>query len=125
MASLADDLGYGDLGNFGAKLIKTPNLDRMAHEGSTMTQAYASANVFTPSGAGLLTGRHPIRTGLAWQVIQVNDTRGLDPKEMRIPEIQGKDYASALIGKWHLGHVAPYWPPTVQGSDRLDAAGLL
>jgi uncharacterized sulfatase len=54
---LADDLGYGDLASYGSKLIATPNLDRMAAEGLRMTDFYASANICTPSRAGLLTGR--------------------------------------------------------------------
>lgn len=114
---LADDLGYGDLGSYGSQLIATPNIDRMAAEGVKMTDFYASANVCTPSRAGLLTGRYPIRTGLAWQAILANDTRGLPPSEVTIAEALKPDYATALVGKWHLGHVAPYWPPTVQGFD--------
>ena len=114
---LADDLGYGDIGANGSRAIRTPNIDRLAADGLLMTDAYASANICTPSRAGLLTGRYPIRTGLAYQVIQASDTNGLPPGEVTIPEILGKDYASALIGKWHLGHVPPYWPPTVQGFD--------
>ena len=74
---LADDLGYGDLGVDGARMIKTPNLDRMAAEGVRLTDFYASANVCTPSRAGLLTGRYAIRTGLAYEVIRPNDTHGL------------------------------------------------
>ena len=114
---LADDLGYGDLGVFGSKMIKTPNLDRMAKEGARLTTFYASANICTPSRAGLLTGRYPIRTGLAWQVIQPNDTNGLPQSEITIAEALKPDYTTALIGKWHLGHVAPFWPPTTQGFD--------
>lgn len=114
---LADDLGYGDVGVFGARMIKTPALDRMASEGVKLTSFFASANVCTPSRAGLLTGRYPIRTGLANQVIQPNDTNGLPQAEITIPEALKPDYATALIGKWHLGHVAPFWPPTVQGFD--------
>lgn len=114
---LADDLGYGDIGANGSRAIRTPNIDRLAADGLLMTDAYASANICTPSRAGLLTGRYPIRTGLAWQVIQANDTNGLPPEEVTIPEILGRDYVSALIGKWHLGHTPPYWPPTVQGFD--------
>ena len=114
---LADDLGYGDIGANGSRAIRTPNIDRLAADGLLMTDAYASANICTPSRAGLLTGRYPIRTGLAWQVIQANDTNGLPPDEVTIPEVLGRDYVSALIGKWHLGHTPPYWPPTVQGFD--------
>jgi arylsulfatase A len=114
---LADDLGYGDVGSYGAKLIKTPSIDRMAKEGARLTSFYASANICTPSRAGLMTGRYPIRTGLAYQVIQPPDTNGLPQSEITIAEALKPDYATALIGKWHLGHVAPYWPPTSQGFD--------
>lgn len=114
---LADDLGYGDLGAYGSRLIKTPNLDRLARQGVRMTDFYASANVCTPSRAGLLTGRYPIRTGLAQDVIRQSDTHGLPPSEVTIAEALKPDYVTALIGKWHLGHVAPFWPPTVQGFD--------
>ena len=114
---LADDLGYGDIGAFGGKLIRTPCLDRMAKEGAMLSTFYASANICTPSRAGLLTGRYPIRTGLAYEVIQPNDTNGLPLSEITIAEALKPDYATALIGKWHLGHVAPFWPPTVHGFD--------
>lgn len=114
---LCDDLGYGDIGAFGAKMIKTPNLDRMAAEGVKLTTFFAAANLCTPSRAGLMTGRYPIRTGLAYEVIQATDTRGLPQSEITIAEALKPDYATALIGKWHLGHVAPYWPPTTQGFD--------
>lgn len=114
---LCDDLGYGDIGAFGAKRIETPHLDRMVREGTVLTDFYAAANLCTPSRAGLLTGRYPIRTGLAYQVILSNDTRGLPQSEVTIAEALKPEYATALIGKWHLGHVAPYWPPTQQGFD--------
>lgn len=114
---LADDLGYGDLGAYGAKLIRTPNLDRMAKEGAKLTSFYASANICTPSRAGLMTGRYAIRTGLGYSVIQPNDTNGLSLSEITIAEALKPDYTTALIGKWHLGHVAPFWPPTQHGFD--------
>lgn len=114
---LADDLGYGDLGVSGARLIRTPNIDRLAAEGARLTSFYASANVCTPSRAGLLTGRYPIRTGLARDVIRQTDTHGLPLEEITIAEALKPDYATALIGKWHLGHVAPFWPPTQHGFD--------
>src|SRR5690606_35948463 len=114
---LADDLGYGDLGVFGNRAIRTPNIDRMAAEGARLTAFYASASVCTPSRAGLLTGRYPIRTGLATNVIMPTDTNGLPPSEVTIAEALKPDYATALVGKWHLGHVAPFWPPTGHGFD--------
>lgn len=114
---LADDLGYGDLGAFGNGMIRTPNIDRLAAEGAKLTTFYASANVCTPSRAGLLTGRYPIRTGLARDVIRETDTHGLPRAEITIAEALKPDYATALVGKWHLGHVAPFWPPTQQGFD--------
>lgn len=116
---LADDLGYGDLGCDGGKVIRTPNLDRMADEGVRLTDFYASANVCTPSRAGLLTGQYAIRNGLAHEVIQPADTTGLPVEALTIPKALGEDYASALIGKWHLGHVAPHWPPTEYGFDHF------
>lgn len=114
---LADDLGYGDLGSYGARLIKTPHLDRFAAQGMRLTDFYASANVCTPSRAGLLTGRYPIRTGLGHGVILANDKRGLPQSEITIAEALKPTYKTALIGKWHLGHTPEYWPPTKQGFD--------
>jgi len=114
---LADDLGYGDIGCDGGKHIRTPNLDRMAAEGARLTDFYASANVCTPSRAGLMTGRYAIRSGLAHEVIQPADTTGLPLSEVTIPQALKPDYATALVGKWHLGHVAPHWPPTAYGFD--------
>jgi arylsulfatase A len=114
---LCDDLGYGDIAALGAKRVRTPHLDRMVREGTLLTDFYAAANLCTPSRAGLLTGRYPIRTGLAYEVILSNDQRGLPQEEVTIAEVLRPEYATALVGKWHLGHVAPYWPPTVQGFD--------
>ncbi len=113
---LCDDLGYGDVGPDGGRTIRTPHIDRMAREGITLTDYYAPANLCTPSRAGLLTGRYPIRTGLS-RVLLAGDTIGLPQSEVTIPEALKSNYASALIGKWHLGHVAPYWPPSKQGFD--------
>ena len=114
---VADDLGWGDLGCMGSRLIKTPHIDALARGGIRMTDFYASANVCTPSRAGMLTGRYPIRTGLAHQVITVKDTRGLPSSEVTIPELLKPTYATMLAGKWHLGHAAPSWPPMVHGFD--------
>lgn len=117
---LADDLGYGDIGVFGATRIATPNIDRLAHEGVRLTSYYAPANVCTPSRAGLLTGRYPIRTGLGRGVILPNDTGGLPPGEITIPELlRPLGYATGMVGKWHLGHVGRHWPPTRHGFDEF------
>jgi uncharacterized sulfatase len=108
---LADDLGYGDLGSYGGKVIQTPNLDRMASEGVRLTNAYASSSNCTPSRAGLLTGRYPVRTGMAHQVLFVEDTHGLPLEEITIAEmLKPSGYRTAIIGKWHLGHTPEYWP---------------
>lgn len=116
---LADDLGYGDIGCDGGRLIRTPEIDRMAGEGVRLTDFYASANVCTPSRAGLLTGGYAIRYGLAREVIQPADLHGLPPETPTLPAVLKPAYATALIGKWHLGHHAPHWPPQVFGFDRF------
>ena len=116
---VADDLGWGDLGCYGSLFIKTPHLDLLARRGVRMTDFYASANVCTPSRAGMLTGRYPIRTGLAHEVIAVKDSKGLPLSEVTIAEMLGPDYATMLAGKWHLGHVAPSWPPMAHGFDQF------
>ena len=114
---LADDLGYGDLGAYGSQLIETPNLDSMAEQGVRLTDFYASGSNCTPSRAGLLTGRYAIRAGLAHQVIFVDSNHGLPQAEITIAEmLKPSGYRSAIIGKWHLGHLPEHWP-TTQGFD--------
>lgn len=108
---LTDDLGYGDLGSYGAETIRTPNLDRMAAEGMRFTNAYSSSSNCSPSRAGLLTGRYPIRSGMAHQVLFVSDTYGLPHSELTIAEmLKPLDYKTAIIGKWHQGHTPSLWP---------------
>jgi uncharacterized sulfatase len=117
---LADDLGYGDLGIYGQTRIRTPHIDALARQGVRLTDYYAPANICTPSRAGLLTGRYPVRTTLGHEVIQASDTNGLPLSEITLAEaLKAKDYTTAIIGKWHLGHTAPYWPPRVQGFDQF------
>ena len=116
---LCDDLGYGDIGGFGAELFKTPNIDRLAREGVSLTDYYAPANLCTPSRAGLLTGRYPVRTGLGYEVIMQDDHRGLPLSEVTIAAALKPDYVTGLFGKWHLGHFPPVWPPTNHGFDRF------
>src|SRR6476469_8510011 len=113
---LADDQGYGDLGSYGHPTLRTPNLDRMAAEGQRWTSFYA-APVCTPSRAQLMTGRLAVRTGLAGGVLFPDSTGGLQPSEVTVAEIlKGRGYATAAIGKWHLG-VRPEYRPTNQGFD--------
>ncbi|MFT5350214.1 MAG: arylsulfatase A [Planctomycetota bacterium] len=113
---LADDLGIGDLSINGSP-IRTPNIDRLAKEGAYLNNFYASANVCSPSRAGLLTGRYPIRMGMADSVIEPDSTHGLPKSETTLPEIlKFNGYQNVLIGKWHLGHTAEYWP-TEHGFD--------
>jgi len=109
-----DDMGYGDLGVFGHPTIQTPNLDQMAYEGQKWTQFYSAASVCTPSRAALLTGRLPIRSGMASDVNRVlfpDSVNGLPSYELTLSEIlKEKGYKTAAIGKWHLGHKKEFLP---------------
>lgn len=115
-----DDLGYGDLGCFGHPTIRTPNLDRMAAEGMKFTQFYSAAEVCTPSRAALLTGRLPPRSGMCSNTRRVlfpDSKGGLPAGEITIAEVlKQRGYATACIGKWHLGHL-PAFLPTRHGFD--------
>jgi len=116
----ADDLGWGDIGPFGHPTVATPHLDRMAAEGQKWTQFYVAASVCTPSRAGILTGRLPVRSGMASDARRVlfpDSSGGLPHSEITIAEVlKEKNYATAAVGKWHLGHL-PEWLPMQQGFD--------
>ena len=108
---MMDDLGYGDLGSYGAPDAKTPNIDRLAREGVRLTDAYANGPVCTPTRAALMTGRYQQRYGLEW-VVTVTDTQAILPVTgTSLPALlKANGYATAPIGKWHLGYKREYCP---------------
>ncbi|MFH1923965.1 MAG: sulfatase [Planctomycetota bacterium] len=117
-----DNLGYGDIGPFGSKVHRTPNLDRMAEEGMKFTHFYVSAGVCTPSRASLMTGCYAQRVGLADTdpdgiVLRPVSPNGLHPDEITVAEVlKQRGYATTILGKWHLGDQTPFLP-TRQGFD--------
>ncbi len=99
----ADDLGYGDLGCYGSKVIATPRMDRMAREGARFTDFYVASPFCSPSRAALLTGRLPARAGVPYVLFSSEHT-GLPASEVTIAEVfKSAGYATACVGKWHLG----------------------
>ena len=110
---LADDLGYGDLGCFGQEQIKTPNLDKMAAEGTRLTQHYAGSTVCAPSRCCLMTGKH---TGHC--TVRGNVDFLIKPDEMTVAKIlKEAGYATGCIGKWGIGHPSPPDGPRKNGFD--------
>jgi arylsulfatase A len=107
---MADDLGYGDIGCFGANDIKTPNIDMMAGEGIKFTAAYTASSICSPSRAAFLTGRYPQRMGIN-SVFFPESFTGLPENEITIANIlKQQGYQNAVFGKWHLGHHHQYLP---------------
>ena len=112
----ADDLGYGDLGSYGARGYRTPNLDRMAGEGIRLTSFYVATAVCSASRAAILTGAYPNRIGIRGALDHTAKI-GLNPAEQTIAEVlKTRGYATAIYGKWQLGHHAEFLP-TRQGFD--------
>jgi arylsulfatase A len=121
---LADNLGTGDLGCYGSKLHRTPNLDRMAAEGARFTSFYVTSGVCTPSRASIMTGCYAQRINLhvsdtGKAVLQPVAAKGLNPSEITIAEVlKTRGYVTACFGKWHLGDQPPFLP-THQGFDEF------
>jgi arylsulfatase A-like enzyme len=113
---VADDMGYADLSCYGAPLIKTPNLDRLASEGLRFTQFTVPAPLCTPSRGSLLTGLYPPQTGLTRQLGPGNTT-GMDADEVTLAvALKARGYATGMVGKWGLGDL-PQFLPTHRGFD--------
>ena len=114
---ITDDLGYDDVGCYwtpdkrpGFEKIQTTNIDRLAAEGVRFTDYYAPSSVCSPSRAALMTGCYPVRVGLPGILFAASPI-GLNPDEVTLAEILKKrGYATACVGKWHLGHLAPFAP---------------
>src|SRR5690606_19362108 len=117
-----DDMGYGDMGCMGGRVIRTPRMDGIAANGVVFRQMYSAASVCTPSRAALLTGRYAQRVGLP-RVLFPHDGQGLCDWEQTLPELlRAQGYRTAMYGKWHLG-CRPEHNPVRHGFD--DFCGLL
>lgn len=120
----ADDLGWGDLGSYGHRQLKTPALDQLAKEGKLFTQFYVNSPVCSPSRASLMTGRFPAELGIHghFATPESNGSRGmpnfLDPHTKTITQVfKDNGYSVGHFGKWHLGHSSDAPLPTAYGID--------
>jgi arylsulfatase A-like enzyme len=106
----ADDLGYGDVGVYGAARIRTPHVDRLAREGVRFTDFYVAQAVCSASRAALLTGAYPNRVGILGALFPTSKN-GISAAETTLAELlKARGYATAIYGKWHLGHLPPFLP---------------
>jgi arylsulfatase len=113
----ADDLGYGDLSCYGNTKFKTPNLDQLAAAGMRFTSFYIGGTPCTASRGALMTGRYPFRTGLHG-ALNASAKHGVKDEELTMAEaLKARGYQTAIVGKWHLGHLPPY-QPMKHGFDR-------
>ena len=115
---LADDLGWADVGSHGGP-IDTPALDRLAREGVEFARFYTTP-ICSPTRAALMTGRDPMRLGVAYAVIMPWQNNGIHPDEHFMPEsFRAAGYQTALVGKWHLGHAQQTYHPNARGFDHF------
>jgi arylsulfatase A len=113
----SDDQGYADLNIYGSKDLATPNLDRLARQGTRFTQFYAASAICSPSRASLMTGRYPQRAGLVGNAGNLYGTGGMPGSQYTIAEMfKAGGYKTAHIGKWHMGY-SPETMPNAQGFD--------
>jgi arylsulfatase A-like enzyme len=113
---ITDDVGYGDFSSYGAPDIRTPHIDRLAKEGVRFTDFYANGAVCSPTRAALISGRYQQRVGVE-NVLTPADKRGLPVTGRSLPQLlKNHGYATALIGKWHLGY-QPQVGPNAHGFD--------
>ncbi len=117
---LTDDLGYSDIGCYGATKVRTPHIDQLASEGIRFTDFHTAASICSPSRAAFLTGGYPQRAGLYMGINPIRTAHwflGLHPDEITIAELfQQHGYATHMVGKWHLG-TEPEFLPRRQGFD--------
>ncbi len=116
---IADDVGMGDLGAYGGRVISTPHIDSLAREGTLLTHAYAGASMCGPSRAAQLTGQYPVQLGLAAQLTEVHPGLRLPAATKTIASaLRPAGYRSAYIGEWHFG-LEPEEQPTAYGFDHF------
>ncbi len=116
---VADDLGWADVGYHGNTEIDTPSLDQLAAEGAQLDRFYTTP-ICSPTRAALMTGRDPIRLGVAYATIMPWQNNGVHTEETFMPEIfQAAGYQTAMVGKWHLGHSQQVFHPNARGFEHF------
>ena len=101
---LADDLGYGDLGCYGAEKINTPNIDRLAEQGVLFSDAHAECSTCTPTRYGLMSGRYCFRTWLKYSALSTSAPLLIEEDRVTVASfLKSAGYSTSIVGKWHLG----------------------
>ena len=117
---ITDDVGYGDIGSYGAPDVRTPHIDSLARDGVRLTDFYANGATCTPTRTGLISGRYQQRFALEQPLGStsvIDRERGLSPTGRSLPQLlKNNDYATAVIGKWHLGWKSEF-SPSAHGFD--------